>query len=174
MKLKIIFLIFPACLYAHAVMSQIEHQVKTLDKNNKAQPIEEITVIGQRSFANLRIRIDKAEDRIFELFNKLNTDDLYDIHCSKRAPTGSHIIFKTCAPVYYNKTVTEATQRALSGEPVGTSYINAKLSHYNPILGEKWKHFVNENPALLEAVRKHYKLREELKRQRRAYFGLDD
>lgn len=171
MKLMITIQMFLVCLYAGTVAGQTDTHANVTDEKDQEQPMEEITVIGQRSLLTLRIQIDKAEDRIFDIFNKLNTDDLYDIHCSREAPTGSHIRHKRCSPVYFDRTEADATHMALTGGGDGSAYMMARLAHYNPIMGEKWKQLVKDNPELLQAVVKHYELSEELKRERRAYFG---
>lgn len=176
MRLMTTILTFLICFQAGTAAGQIdpEPQSKATDDKDQEQPMEEITVIGQRTLGNLRVQIERAEDRMLDIYNKLNTDDLYDIHCRMRNRIGSRIQFKICTPVYYDKTEADTTQLALSGVPVGASYMNAKLSHYNPILREKWTQLAKTNPDLLQAIIKHYELSQELKQKRRAYFGWDD
>ena len=171
MKLKITIVTFLVWMYAGTVAGQTELHPKVTDKKDQEQPMEEITVIGQRTIATLRIQVERAQDRIFDIYNKLNTDDLYDIHCHM---VGTYIKRKFCSPVYYDRTEADATFYALTGSGGGAAYMMARLAHYNPIMGEKWKQLVKSNPDLLHAVIKHYELSQELKSQRRAYFGLDD
>lgn len=165
---------FLVCLYAVTAVGQTDPQSKATGKKDQQPPMEEITVIGQRTLGTLRVQINKAEDRIYDIYNKLNTDDLYDIHCRRRAPTGSHINHKICSPVYYDQTEADAAQMALTGGGDGSAYMMARLAHYNPIMGKKWKQLVKSNPELLQAVVKHYELSQELKKERRAYFGWDN
>ena len=47
---------------------------------------------------NLRVEIERLEVAVYERFNALNSDDEFDIHCLKQAPTGSNIPLRTCAP----------------------------------------------------------------------------
>jgi hypothetical protein len=56
-----------------------------------AETIEEIVVYGNKSLVQLRLELYKAEDAVFDLFNSLNSDDEFDVHCYKEAPIGSHI-----------------------------------------------------------------------------------
>ena len=172
MKLFMIILIFLTCSGIQPVTGQTDPKHEASEDNNQEQPMEEVTVIGQRTLGTLRVQIDRAEDRMIDIYNKLNTDDLYDIHCSQGVATGSHIQRKTCAPVYFDRTEAETTQLALSGVPVGASYMNAKLTYYNPIMRAKWGQLAKSNPELLQAIEKHYQLSQELKNDRRAYFGL--
>jgi len=173
MKLKVTILAFLVCFYTGSVTGQSDPEPQTMatEEQGQEQPMEEITVIGQRTLGTLRIQIDRAEDRMFDIYNKLNTDDLYDIHCHME---GDHIKHKTCAPVYYDRTEADTTQLTLIGVPVGASYMNAKLSQYNKIMGAKWKQLVMSNPDLLHAIMQHYELSQELKRDHQAYFGVDD
>jgi hypothetical protein len=59
--------------------------------------LEELVVPGRRP-ENLRVEIERLEVAVYQRFNALNTNDEYDIHCVERAPTGSNIPQRTCAP----------------------------------------------------------------------------
>lgn len=171
MKSKSVFLIVFLSIYGQIACAQNEPAVS--DEKNQ-EPMEEITVIGQRTIATLRIQIDMAADRMIDIFNELNTDDLYDIKCHRVAAVGTHIRNQTCAPAYYDKTEAYMSQLSFMGVGIGASYLNAKLAHYNPIMGQKFKQLVYENQELFDALKKHYELRQELKQQRQAYHGLDE
>jgi hypothetical protein len=62
---------------------------------NVAEPPEEITVTG-KSMAAARSELHRAQEQVFTVFNSLNSDDEYDIHCESRASTGSHIKRRVC------------------------------------------------------------------------------
>ena len=55
------------------------------------RPIEEIQVLGSRTLYSIRMEIVDEENKIFSMFNELNSDDDFDILCDNIAPTGSHI-----------------------------------------------------------------------------------
>ena len=59
---------------------------------------EEIIVYGDKSMSVLRYEMNHAADVTFDLFNSLNSDDEYDIHCYKEASIGSHIMRRVCRP----------------------------------------------------------------------------
>jgi len=71
--------------------------------------VDEIIVPG-RVPENLRIEIERVETAVYERFNALNSNDEFDIHCFKQAPTGSNIPLRTCAPNF----VVRAESRAAS------------------------------------------------------------
>ena len=43
------------------------------EQDAETRPIEEITVLGERSFYTLRLEIETAEEEVYGLFNELNT-----------------------------------------------------------------------------------------------------
>ena len=148
------------------------------DTTDQGGPMEEITVIGQRSIMNLRIQVDKAVDRMYSVYNEINKDNDYDIICRREAPTGSRIKRKLCTPVYVERLQTEATQRALydMDESGSTSlYVDyTEIARNDVKLRENMKKLILENPQLLAAVLEHVRLRDELKRQRQAFWGFDE
>ena len=170
MRLMLTLLTLLACIYSGTSTGQANPEPRATDDKDQQQPMEEITVIGQRTLGTLRVQINRAEDRIYEIFNKLNNDDLYDIHCNTG---GIYIKYKSCSPVYFSRTEADATYYALTGSGGGSAYMLARLSRYNVIMGQKWKQLVTTNPELLHAVIKHYELTQKLKKDRRAYYGRD-
>lgn len=62
--------------------------------------IEEIEIVGQRSLIQLRSELRAIEGKAFKLFNELNSDDEFDVHCSRETPTGSRISYWQCVPRY--------------------------------------------------------------------------
>lgn len=57
--------------------------------------LEEIRVHGE----SLARRIERAEDDFFALYNALNADDRFDVHCGQMAlHPGSMIMQRTCVP----------------------------------------------------------------------------
>lgn len=61
---------------------------------------EEVTVIGKRSLRDLRLEVQAARERVYDLFNSLNIDDEFDIHCKDAPRTGTRIPQRICRPQY--------------------------------------------------------------------------
>jgi hypothetical protein len=61
----------------------------------RPEALEEVIVRGE-ALAELRLRIERAEDDAYALFNERNSDDRFDIHCYERAPMSSRIERRTC------------------------------------------------------------------------------
>ncbi len=68
------------------------------ETSEQARPIEEISVVGQRSIPQLRALIFEKEQEIYEIFNRHNSSDKFDVICIRRRPTGSHIPQTECEP----------------------------------------------------------------------------
>jgi hypothetical protein len=64
------------------------------------EELEEIVVYGQRSLTELRLETFRAEDDFYDLFNSMNSDDEFDVHCNRETPTGSHIGRRVCRANY--------------------------------------------------------------------------
>ncbi|MCC6202943.1 MAG: hypothetical protein IT494_08045 [Gammaproteobacteria bacterium] len=75
------------------------HAAETGQDAGNEEP-EEIIIRGTRSVDTLRIKMMATELRIYDLFNTLNPDDRYDIHCQVVAATGSLIKERQCAAQY--------------------------------------------------------------------------
>jgi hypothetical protein len=150
----------------------------TFDSDAGEWIMEDITVIGQNSIGRLRYEVDRAVDRMYKIYNELNTDDDFDIRCVWNAPTGSRIKRKLCTPVYVKNLQARATQYALydmDNSGITSIYIDyTQIAIKDAKLRENMKRLILENPSLFDAVVEHVKLREELKRQRQIYWGLEE
>ena len=115
--------------------------------------IEEIIVYGNRSLNQLRLELYRAEDIAFDLFNSLNSDDEYDIHCYKEAPTGSHIKRRVCKANYEKELTADATRRWLLGGQSRT-YLHptAKIRRKDKLMLEEMEALVVERPELRKAL----------------------
>ena len=153
-----------------------QHNTKSNAAANAQEPMEEITVIGQKQLFTLHKQIVQAEDHAYEIFDRLNDDDDYDIHCRMVAFTGTRIKQRVCLPNFYRQaTAAEAQQYlGLIGEtdyaPVVPSSQNV-FAYKIPILKAKVVKLATEHPEMLEALRKLVVLKKELHRENSIYFG---
>ena len=79
------------------------------------RPIEEIQVLGSRTLYSIRMEIVDEENKIFSMFNELNSDDDFDILCDNIAPTGSHIRQRVCEPRFVTETRARMAQDFMLG-----------------------------------------------------------
>jgi len=87
--------------------------------------IEEVIVPG-RTPEKLRVEIERLETDVYERFNALNSNDEFDIHCLKQAPTGSNIPLRTCAPNFVIQAESDSAEKMLTDGRGGAG------NNYNP------------------------------------------
>jgi len=78
----------------------------------RSDAVDEIIVPG-RAPENLRLEIERLELAVYDRFNALNSNDEFDIHCLERAPTGSNITQRTCAPNFVIQAESSAARKML-------------------------------------------------------------
>ena len=86
-----------------AAVGQDEEESTEVASDDEA--IENIVVASQKSRAELRRDLWQSEDNFYSLYNKLNDDKLYDVHCSYQSPTGSRIKNQVCRPRFLSKAI---------------------------------------------------------------------
>lgn len=182
--IKIFILITIASLAVPVLAADEGQPAKSTETTATAQPVqqeevmEEVTVIGQKQIFTLRKQIIQAEDHAFEIFNILNNDDQYDVHCRMVARTGTRIRKRMCMPnFYYDATAAEAQE--FLGMVGVTNYTEVAPSARNvfaykfPIFKSKVKKLAMENSNMLDALKKLIELNQELKETRDIYHHGD-
>lgn len=129
--------------------------------SGKERPVDEITVYGEKSTPALRDALIVAEDNVFELFNRLNTDNGYDIVCKRETRIGSQIRKRVCLTRMYRDALAASTEDdegilADGGDFTGTSVFigGSGSARHQRLLIEKMRQLASENPELLDALRK--------------------
>ena len=79
-----------------------------------AADVDEIIVPGVKP-ENLAAEIERLEGSVYSRFNALNSNDEFDIHCFKQAPTGSNIPLRRCAPNFVVEAEAQAAQNTMVG-----------------------------------------------------------
>lgn len=90
--------------------------------------VEEVIVPGRRP-ENLRVEIERLEVAVYERFNALNSDDDFDIHCFKQAPTGSNIPLRTCAPNFVIEAESDSASKLLTDGRSGAGNNYSRAEH---------------------------------------------
>ncbi|MGY8785793.1 MAG: hypothetical protein ACKVIB_10365 [Pseudomonadales bacterium] len=108
------------------------------------RPIEEITVVGQKSLARLRLRIDEKEAEIYNFFNANNSSPRMDIICTKRRPTGTHLLKRECEPRFLKQLRVEKTRDGRMG--IGAGYNQLDLVGWS---AQDFENLQNEMLALI-------------------------
>ena len=144
--------------------SETDNQVRTAPQASGRQ-IEEIRVIGARTFFSLRMQIVEEENKLYGIFNELNSDDDFDIECAKIAPTGTHISQRVCEPRFVIEMRSRMARDWISGigELNSTSDLRVETADQMAKLEEEHDRIVIEHPEYLETLRNFSDLQATLK-----------
>jgi len=127
--------------------------------------IEEIQVIGARTFFSLRMQIVEEENKLYGMFNELNSNDDFDIECQKIAPTGTHISQRVCEPRFVIEMRARMARDWVSGigELNSTSDLGVETADQMGKLEEEHDRIAIEHPEYLETLRSFADLQAALK-----------
>ncbi len=127
---------------------------------------EEIIVNAPESLKGLQTRIKVAQKRMFNVFNELNDDDQFDVHCTNDKRWQSRIREQVCTPNYL-KTVQEEQvqlilgQMGMIGARKGLAG-NTQIGIFNARFEEIMKAQFIANPEFREALLEYQSLTEQL------------
>jgi molybdenum-dependent DNA-binding transcriptional regulator ModE len=120
------------------------------------ETIEEIVVYGSKTLLQLRLDLYLAEEVVFELFNSLNSNDEFDIHCDKETTVGSRLQHRVCKPNYVDLLTAQATSHSIvtGAGGVNLSYAHAvtKIREKDQQLTEEMEAMVVERPELRKVL----------------------
>ena len=124
------------------------------EQDAEPRPIEEITVLGERSFYTLRLEIETAEEEVYGLFNELNTNDDFDVTCTWEVYTGSHFKRRSCMAAYLREAQAENTQNYLKGIDVQLDLPGVKGEVLDQTLAmeAEMTHLALNNPEFAQAL----------------------
>jgi hypothetical protein len=120
--------------------------------------LDEVQVVGKRLY-QMREDIIKAEEKFYALYNELNTDDDYDVHCTMEVPTGTRFRYRTCKTVFLAKAQEAEARYFMTGEFAPSADVVAlerRVEYQDKALA-----LINAHPELRKLIRE----REELERK---------
>ncbi len=127
--------------------------------------VEELIVPG-RAPANLRLEIQRLETAVYDRFNALNGNDDFDIHCFERAPTGSNIPLRTCAPNFVIEAEARAARNMLkdgrgsNANNFNRAELNLSMEQKSRELTEEMQRVAREDEQLLRDLARLAELRQ--------------
>ena len=118
--------------------------------------LEELFVLG-RTPENLRVEIERVENAVYARFNRLNSNDEFDIHCFEQNPTGSNIPLRTCAANFVTRTESSAADNLVTGGRSSATNNNRterrlRLEEKSRQLTEEIQRVAREDPVLLRGL----------------------
>ncbi len=126
--------------------------------------IDEVTVVERKSVSLLRFELAKADDRVFSLYNALNSNDSLDMICKKETRIGSQIKYRVCKSSYHRQIESESGSEFLEGGDISTS-ARAPAGHYDKVRSNMAR-LMAEHSELLRAVHRRAILRKKISDQK--------
>lgn len=162
------------------------------DDRDAREEIEELVVRGRKP-SELRAAVEAARIRVYEVFNELNGDDAFDVHCRSEAATGRRMPRQVCRPRFrddissasaaaFQRTLKEtcgsASQECIFANDfaasVGLSRAQAEEAREGPmqqLFEREFERVMLEHPELQQAILDYeaaeQALQESLRRRRR-------
>ncbi len=129
MRMVLLLLLSTATLGGNTALAQ---------GNAEAASTDEIIVRGQR-LADFRAEMEKARERAYDIFNDLNSDDDFDVHCRDEGRTGTRSTQRVCRPRFESRISSAAAQEYLAmlswscpGDAV-TGFIDTQKCMFNGV-----------------------------------------
>jgi hypothetical protein len=161
-----------ACIGATHIAEAGEQQPVAIPVVADEQVLDEAVVKGT-SLWKLRQDMVKTEEQFYKLFNELNKEDDYDVHCRLEAPLGTRLKKRICRIAFYEDAEAEAAQALLSGQMVidpNLVLLQRKTDYTKHTLA-----IINGDQRLLRLVRQRAEIEKkydaERKRHFRGWFG---
>ena len=178
--------------YAYAIAGLAAVLSGRVLAQGNSEPVEEITVEGQKTLTQYRLEIERARDEVFRLYNEANKGTDNDITCRAEQPTGSRMRQTVCRSEAENRAHAAAANNfllALFGsagnynEPTmppdtqvvanigtGEAQGEGQTGEANALKNfeAEWDRLLKENRQLYRAVVKYSELQDEYARARGA------
>ena len=127
--------------------------------------IEEITVVGSTTFAELRTRLEYAKLEVFNSYNDLNDDYYYDIECSFVAREGSHIVDRVCQPAFVAILEADAFQDQRQGFDTA-DLVQTDMEAETIAMEAHMTALAEQNPEFLKQTKEYMELSAEYERMK--------
>ena len=157
------------CMPGSVVLQAAAAQLPT-----PVEQLEEVTVEGQRLY-QMRQRIVAAEDRFYSLYNELNKNDEFDVHCANEAQLGTRLAKRSCRAVFLERAQADyglsiwLTLRGDAGGGTAKSPTLVAMEREQEYQAAMRK-VVTDNPSLAQLLRERGRLQQQYDAARRKRF----
>ncbi len=163
-----------------ATLSQVAASAATPDRKDA---LDEIVVESTRARLNKMLQeMVQLEDRFFDRYNELNTNDDFDMHCFSEARVGTRLNRRYCRAEYMSKALetegrdylralpsyTDPTAAAWAPPLPAIMMIEARRKEYQ----QNMREVTRRNPELVRLLRERYELGKRYEATRRKVWGL--
>ncbi len=145
----------------------------TNDNEADSEAIDEITVRGERSLVAIERQMQRADQKLYGISNKLIDDPLYKVFCLRESTAGSKIKKRVCRPGFERNLAADAWEdEKTMGRQGGNRFTfdyklpEAELRKHREIFKQKLTELAATNPDLAEAILTRAKLQRDYQETR--------
>ena len=117
-----------------------------------SEPIEEITVYGDKPVHALRREVYRAEENFFDVFSSINEDDDYDVRCFYEVPSFTHIRRHVCRANFVIEATSKESAAFLGQVGAFSQPATFEIERKKERLREIMETLIAERPELLQAL----------------------
>ncbi len=144
-----------ALLFAHVLPAMCGEESPETTVPAVPEQIEEIIVYGEKSIIQLRSEFNLAQERLFDVFNSLNTDDNFHVECDRVQRIGSRRWHHVCTPKFATRPWAHASgvyTVSTSGLEDRPNLMSPWVKRKNEAFWDEMARLVKDNPELQNAV----------------------
>jgi hypothetical protein len=120
--------------------------------DTSASAIADEIIVRGRTGSALRAELERTENAIFERFNALNSNDDFDIRCTRERRYFSHMWERVCAPVFLRDHQAPAAQDFVRGFRSSEQFYAGASSYQYRRLHEEMRRLARSDEQLLAAL----------------------
>jgi hypothetical protein len=133
------------------------------------ESLEEVQITATSSkLTEMRVELEKAEDRFYDKYNELNEEREFDIHCNMEKRTGTNLSARVCRPQFVADATADEAMAYLTGRAIQPSAMIINVRY--PEFEKKMLAVINSSPELRKLIKEHDRLEKRYEKLRKEYF----
>jgi hypothetical protein len=115
MRLTAPFLLFIAIASGGTALAQTEQKGRGGAGGSARQDTSDEVIVRGKRLGELRFDLQVAREHAFDIFNEINSNDDFDVHCGDETRGFSHARKRVCRPRFENRIAAQAGRDYLAG-----------------------------------------------------------
>ncbi len=171
-KTKIVLLIFLFWVSGSGISADEILKKKSIDNGLEEYVLDEIVVTPDSSMRSLQMEVIRANKVKYEIFNKLNSTDDFDITCNWRVPTGTRLRHFTCDVGYMKKARSEDLDNFFTSgiPPRSDRFLSIEFAYKHRALKKEMIDLAVKHPELATAMIRANEVRQLYEDERKIRF----
>lgn len=124
------------------------------------EPVEEITVYGEKTVPAIKAQIFRADQTLYGIWNELNDDREFDVHCRLEGVYASRRKERVCLPAFEQGILEESWDDLSTWTGAGRP--EAEIRRKREIMRQRMIEAAQQNPDLAAAIIERANLQREL------------